>query len=167
MLNQSRIVIENIKPQINCGDVFIKRVIDETVNVTSDVLVDGHDILQASVLYKHKSEKTWKETRMHHVNNDEWQAKFQVQKQGFYAYKIQGWVDYLLNWQYGIGRKIDDHQHVKSELLEGAELLKPLVKKVSASEKKYLNHLIKIFKNADDYDESILEARSEKLAEIL
>jgi len=167
MLNQSRIVIENIKPLINCGAVFIKRVVDETVNVSATVLVDGHDILQASVLVKQQSEKTWNEIRMISSGNDEWKASFKVSEQGFYTYKLQGWVDYLLNWQYGIGRKIDDKQHVKSELLEGIELLKPLLKKVIADEKKYLNHLITIFKNKDTYDESIHEARSKRLSEIL
>ena len=166
MQNQSRIVIENIKPQLNCGAVYIKRVVNEIVNVSADVLVDGHDIIQASVLYKHENETSWKETRMQPRDNDEWQAVFQVSKQGFYNYKLEGWVDYLLNWQYGIGRKIDDNQHVKSELLEGITLLKPLLKTVTTAHKKYLEHLIGIFENESNYDEAITEARSERLAEI-
>ncbi|QTD37458.1 alpha-1,4-glucan--maltose-1-phosphate maltosyltransferase [Polaribacter batillariae] len=167
MQNQSRIVIENIAPQINCGAVFIKRVVNEIVTVTADILVDGHDVIQASLLYKHKNEKTWKEARMYPTNNDGYTASFQVTKQGFYEYKLQGWVDYPLNWQYGIGRKIDDYQHVKSELLEGAALLKPIVKKASTEEKKYLNSLIAIFEDETTYAEAIKEAVSNKLKEIL
>ncbi|MFK8007776.1 MAG: alpha-1,4-glucan--maltose-1-phosphate maltosyltransferase [Saprospiraceae bacterium] len=166
MQDQSRIVIENINPQINCGKVFIKRVVNEIVQITADVLVDGHDILQASVLYKHETQKNWSEVRMHHFNNDEWQASFQVKKQGFYNYKLQGWVDYALNWQYGIGRKIDDHQHVKSELLEGAELLKEILETVNTNDNKYLSHLINIFSDDSAYEEAINQARSERLAEI-
>ena len=166
MQNQSRIVIENVSPQINNGTVFIKRVVDEVVNISADVLVDGHDVIQASILYKQQSERSWKEIRMHHVNNDEWRANFQVTKQGFYSYKLQGWVDYTLNWQYGIGRKIEDNQQVKSELLEGIELIKPLLKKATSDEKNYLNHLISIFNNEANYTEAIAEARSEKLATI-
>ena len=56
MQNQSRIVIENIAPQINQGTVDIKRVVDEIVNVTADVLVDGHDVLQANLLFKHEKD---------------------------------------------------------------------------------------------------------------
>ena len=112
MQNQSRIVIENIAPQINQGTVFIKRVVNEVVHVTADVLVDGHDVLQASLLYKHESEKKWSEIRMQPTSNDGYIASFQTTKQGFYTYKVEGWVDYALNWQHGIGRKIDDHQHV-------------------------------------------------------
>lgn len=167
MQNQSRIVIENIAPQLNGGAIFIKRVVNEIVNVTADILVDGHDVIQASLLFKHKSEKSWKEVRMSPTSNDQFSAIFQTTKQGFYSYKLQGWVDYALNWQYGIGRKIDDYQHVKSELLEGAEYLKPLLKKATTTEKKYLNHLIDIFKNEENYAEAIKEATSNKLAEIL
>ena len=128
MQNQSRIVVENIAPQINQGTVFIKRVVDEIVNVTADVLVDGHDVLQASLLFKHEADKKWSEIRMQPTSNDEYNANFHTPKQGFYTYKVEGWVDYVLNWQHGLERKIDDYQHVNSELLEGAELLSSLTR---------------------------------------
>ncbi|UAM98677.1 alpha-1,4-glucan--maltose-1-phosphate maltosyltransferase [Polaribacter litorisediminis] len=167
MQNQSRIVIENVAPQLNQGTVAIKRVVDEIVNVTADVLVDGHDVLQASLLYKHESEKSWSEKRMYPTSNDGYMASFQTPKQGFYAYKIEGWVDYALNWQHGIGRKIDDYQHVNSELLEGAELLFAIIDNVLPEDKEYLLHLIFIFKNTEKYDEAIKEATSERLTNIL
>ncbi|WP_334057081.1 alpha-1,4-glucan--maltose-1-phosphate maltosyltransferase [Polaribacter sp. P097] len=166
MQNQSRIVIENIAPQLNCGTIYIKRVVNEIVNITADVLVDGHDVLQASVLYKHESEKKWSETRMQNLGNDGYSASFITSKQGFYSYKLQGWVDYALNWQHGIERKIDDHQHVSSELLEGAELLDNIKGKLSKEEKAYINHLKKIFANKEDYNEAIQEATSDKLKAI-
>ena len=167
MQNQSRIVVENVSPQINGGTVFIKRVLDEIVNVTADVLTDGHDVLQTSLLYKHESEKSWSEIRMNPTVNDEYLASFQTKKQGFYAYKVEGWVDYALNWQHGIHRKIDDGQYVNSELLEGAELLNDIIKMISGDDKKYLAHLIYIFKNTDTYQEAVQEAISERLTHIL
>ena len=152
MLNKSRIVIENVAPQINNGTIFIKRVVDEIVNVTADVLVDGHDVLQADLLYKHKSARKWETVRMQPTFNDEYGASFVTEKQGFYSYKIEGWVDYALNWQHGIERKIDDYQHVNSELLEGAELLYNIIKNIKGDDKKYLDHLINIFKNPEAYN---------------
>ncbi len=147
MHNQKRVVIDAVKPQINCGEFFIKRIVNEIVNVDAHVFVDGHDVIAASVLYKHEKERKWSEARMHHVVNDEWKASFTVEKQGFYSYMVEGWVDYALNWQHGIERKIDDSQHVKSELLEGIEYLKPLLKKATATEKDYIEHCIAIFGN--------------------
>ncbi|WP_165733711.1 alpha-1,4-glucan--maltose-1-phosphate maltosyltransferase [Polaribacter sp. 20A6] len=166
MQNQSRIVVENIAPQINHGTVDIKRVVDEIVNVTADVLVDGHDVLQANLLFKHEKDNEWSEIRMTPTSNDEYLASFQTSKQGYYSYKIEGWVDYALNWQHGLGRKIDDSQHVSSELLEGAELLVPMLEKVSSEDKNYLLHLIFIFKNNETYSEAVKEAVSKRLTSI-
>ena len=166
MQNQSRIVIENVAPKINDGNIFIKRVLDEIVNVTADVLIDGHDILQANLLYKHESDKSWLEVRMSPTFNDEYNANFTTTKQGFYSYKVEGWVDYALNWQHGIHRKIDDHQHVNSELLEGAELIGSIIKKVKGDDKKYLHYLIDIFKNKESYGKAIEEATSNRLTGI-
>ncbi len=163
MQNQSRIVIENVLPQLDNGAFYIKRIIGQKVNVTADVLADGHDVMEAVVQFKHEKDKKWNEVRMNKLPNDSFEATFQVEKQGHYSYFIEGWIDYALNWQYGIGKKIQDNQHVKSELLEGIEYLKPLLKKASALEKKYLETLIKLFPDEKSYDKSITEAVSNDL----
>ena len=102
-------------------------------------MADGHDVIAASVLYKHEKEKKWQEVRMQPHHNNHWQASFAVKKQGYYAYKVVGWVDYALNWQHGIERKIADNQHVNSELLEGISFVNKCEPIATASKKKYLN----------------------------
>ncbi|WP_299364206.1 alpha-1,4-glucan--maltose-1-phosphate maltosyltransferase [Winogradskyella sp.] len=166
MHNQRRVVIDAVKPQINCGEFFIKRIVNEIVNVDAHVLVDGHDVIAASVLFKHENAKKWNEVRMHLVVNDEWKASFRVEKQGFYSYKVQGWVDHALNWQHGIERKIDDNQHVKSELLEGITYLKPLLKKTTKEEQQYLEYCIDAFGDESKYNDAIKEAVSSELHDI-
>ena len=166
MQNQKRVVIDYVYPKINNGDFYIKRVVGEIVAVDANVLGDGHDIIAASVLYKHESEKKWSEARMALLGNDEWKAAFTVEKQGYYTYKVEAWVDYALNWQHGIQRKIEDNQHVKSELLEGIEFLKNIGKKGNDDEKKYLESLEDHFKNEQHYQEAIKEATSKKLHDI-
>ncbi|MCK5402063.1 MAG: alpha-1,4-glucan--maltose-1-phosphate maltosyltransferase, partial [Flavobacteriaceae bacterium] len=163
MQNQKRVVIDYISPQINAGEFSIKRVVNEIVLVTAHVLVDGHDVIAASVLCKHEKVKKWKEVRMQHLTNDEWSASFTVKKRGFYTYKVEGWVDYALNWQHGISRKIEDDQEVSSEILEGVEYIKAISKKATATEKKYLKHIQDIFSDKEKYNESVAEAISDKL----
>ena len=163
MKNQSRVVIENVLPQINSGDFYIKRVVNEFVNVSANVLVDGHDIIAASVLYKHENDEKWGEVRMTPEVNNDWKATFKVEKQGYYTYKIQAWVDYALNWQHGIIRKLQDNQYVKSELLEGILFLQNLVDMDDFEDKNYFLHLIYIFGNEGSYDEAINEAKSDRL----
>ncbi|MCB0399446.1 MAG: alpha-1,4-glucan--maltose-1-phosphate maltosyltransferase [Winogradskyella sp.] len=166
MQNQKRVVIDAVSPQINCGEFYIKRIVNEIVKVDAHVLGDGHDVIAASVLFKHEKDRKWNEVRMHHIVNDEWKASFVVEKQGLYSYKVEGWVDYALNWQHGIERKIDDNQHVKSELLEGITYLKPLLKKATKEEKEYLNYCIDCFQDAEKYNDAIKEAKSHSLHDI-
>ncbi len=166
MLNQERIVIENVTPELNSGVFFIKRVIGEKIFITADVIGDGHDIVQASIIYKHEKDTSWSETRMDPGNNDSWKGVFKVEKQGYYTYKIQGWVDYALNWQHGTIRKIEDGQHVSSELLEGRTYLEGISNEVDADEKKYIKKLSDLFKKEDKYDEAIIEAKSDALHDL-
>ncbi len=166
MKNQKRVVIENVLPQINCGDFYIKRIVNEIVNVNADILVDGHNVIAASVLVKHEKERKWREVKMQLLENDNWQADFIVKKQGFYSYKIEGWVDYALNWQHGIQRKIESNQHVLSELLEGIYFLKKCFSNATISEKEYLKYLQDIFADERYYKKAITEAKSQRLHKI-
>lgn len=163
MFNQKRVIIENVTPQVDNGTFPIKRITGQKIKITADVLADGHDVLEAAVHFKHEKEKKWTEVRLNSVSNDSFVGEFTVEKQGFYSYFVEAWVDYALNWQYGITKKIKDNQHVKSELLEGIEYIKPLLDSVSASEKKYLNQIAAWFADDNTYDQAIVAAVSSDL----
>ncbi|MEJ1221362.1 alpha-1,4-glucan--maltose-1-phosphate maltosyltransferase [Sediminicola sp. 1XM1-17] len=163
MLRQHRVVIENVSPQLECGSFFIKRVVGETVTVTADVLPDGHDIIQVEVVHKHQDDKKPTHDHMRHLGNDRYTATFKVEKQGFYEYSVQGWVDYALNWQHGIEAKIKDGQHVKSELLDGIQYLEYLSKKVSSGDKEQVLQWMREFKDEQAYDSAVKAATSKKL----
>lgn len=166
MQNQTRIIIESVKPQLDGGSFYIKRIVNQKVNVSAHVFSDGHDVVECCVKFKHEKDKKWSEVRMVPTENDEWEAEFTVEKQGFYSYFIEGWVDYALNWQHGTERKIKDNQHVKSELLEGAEYCQAILKEVTKEEKAYLNSAIKAFQDAKLYDSAIAIALSDELHKI-
>lgn len=55
MRHQSRVIIEEIQPELEGGKHAVKAVIDEVIAVTADVLSDGHDVIAASLLYKHEN----------------------------------------------------------------------------------------------------------------
>lgn len=48
------------------------------------------------------------------LSNDAFSETFSVEKQGYYSYFVEAWIDYALNKYYGIGKKIKDKQYVKS-----------------------------------------------------
>lgn len=166
MQNQTRIIIENVSPQLDCGANAIKRIVGQKVIVTAAVFSDGHDVIECCVKYKHEEDENWDEVRMIPTFNDEWIAEFKVEKQGFYSYFVEGWVDYALNWQHGTERKIQDNQYVKSELLEGAEYVRAILNQVEASENNYLNTLAHYFTTESEYDNAVREATSHELTRI-
>lgn len=166
MQKQTRIVIENVLPQLDAGAFAIKRIIGQKVVVTADVFSDGHDVIECRVNYKHESDKKWKEVRMRPTENDGWTAEFTVDQQGTYTYYVEGWVDYALNWQHGTERKIQDNQHVKSELLEGAEYIKDVQKLADASEKEFLKKAVAAFTSDKQYDQAVEIAMSHELTAI-
>lgn len=166
MQNQTRIVIENVMPQLDGGINPIKRIVNQNVNVTAAVFSDGHDVIECCVKFKHENEQNWQEVRLFPKGNDEWIADFKVEKQGFYSYFVEGWVDYALNWQHGIVRKIQDNQHVNSELLEGVDFVKAIQQFASDSEKEYLENAANLFANEFDYNHAIQVAMSSELHHI-
>ncbi len=163
MLNQRRVVIDYVSPVLNHGEFPIKRVVNEVVNVDAHIFGDGHDLIGASVLFKHENARKWNEVRMKPGFNDEWHVSFYVEKQGYYEYKVEGWIDHALTWQHGIKRKIEDRQRVTSELLEGVKFIEAIYKRLSADDRAYLDHLKKIFNDENSYDNAISEAVSDRL----
>jgi starch synthase (maltosyl-transferring) len=166
MQNQTRIIIENVSPQLDGGVNPIKRIVNQNIDVTADVFADGHDVIECCVKFKHENDKKWQEVRMIPSVNDSWNASFKVEKQGFYSYFVEGWIDYALNWQHGTERKILDNQHVKSELLEGAEYVRAILDVVDSNEREYLNTLAYYFTTEHEYDNAIREATSSYLHQI-
>ena len=104
MQNQTRIIIENVTPQLDGGAFYIKRIVGQTVIIKANVFADGHDVIASCVKFKHEKDKKWQEVRLKALGNDEWTAQFKVEKQGHYTYFVEGWVDYALNWQHGTER---------------------------------------------------------------
>ncbi|MEN6385932.1 MAG: maltotransferase domain-containing protein, partial [Phycisphaerales bacterium] len=76
---QKRVVIENVRPQIDNGLFAVKRVIDEKVIVKADIFADGHDHIDAELLYRHQSSGNWQRAKMEFVVNDEWTGTFRVE----------------------------------------------------------------------------------------
>ena len=61
---QSRVIIENVQPQVDEGLYPAKRTVGERVDVTADIFSDGHDHIRARLLYKKEGEAKWKEAEM-------------------------------------------------------------------------------------------------------
>ena len=141
---QSRVVIQHVKPNIEDGTYIAKGIAGDQFEVTADIFADGHDVLNAHLLYRKKGAKAWKETPFQHHGNDAWSSSFTPETQGYYEYKIEAWIDYALSWHHGLVKKIEAEQKVDVELKDGIRYFKILSKKkLDASSKKLVTDCLK------------------------
>src|SRR6187551_1068104 len=59
---RSRVVIERVSPEVDCGRFPIKRTIGEAVVVEADAYADGHDAISLVLLHRREGEDAWTET---------------------------------------------------------------------------------------------------------
>ena len=134
-----RVIIDHVKPEVNCGQFPAKRVVGEKVIVQADVFTDGHDTVRAMLLYRQAGKKNWQESRMEFLGNDRWQAEFTPTVMGRYEFTILGWVDHFLFWQTGLQKKYEAGQDLNVEFLIGAEMLEQTANRTKGGvQKKFL-----------------------------
>ncbi len=161
MNGQQRVIIEQIKPQINCGEFPIKRVINEKVIVEATIFCDGHDVLSAEVLYKYDNEKQWSTSVMEYVVNDRWRGGFIVSQSGTYQYTVNAWIDHFKTWHTDILKKIEVQADYSIDLLIGAELIQQSLdtyKDITVKDETFLKEIIAEFQLKDGITENKIKA---------
>ena len=124
-----RVVVESVRPQVDCGRYPAKRALGEEVLVEVDVFTDGHDEVGAELLYRHQSDPDFKAVPMRFHGNDHWSASFTCEKLGRYQYTVRGWVDPYLTWQHDLEKRKAAGQDISVDLLIGKELSKKGIQK--------------------------------------
>ncbi|HEY4378805.1 MAG TPA: alpha-1,4-glucan--maltose-1-phosphate maltosyltransferase [Acidobacteriaceae bacterium] len=104
---RKRVVIEEVKPQVDCGRYPARRILGDRIDITAAIFSDGHDHVAARLLYKHDSERTWRSTPMTALVNDMWSASFVVDQLGSWAFTIQGWVDHFDTWTADLRKRLE------------------------------------------------------------
>jgi len=123
-----RIQIENPRPQVDCGRYAPKRTDGDTVHVSADVFIDGHDVVRAVVRRRRPGSDTWEESPMRAVDAHHagvrWEGSFDVHGLGRHAWTIEAWTDHLASWRDELRRKVEAGQEdLSGELSEGVVLL--------------------------------------------
>jgi starch synthase (maltosyl-transferring) len=118
-----RVVIENVRPEIDGGRYPAKGSVGEPVMVEADVLADGHDAIRAVLRWREARSDAWKEIPLRPAVNDRWEARFDPPRAGLYELHIQGWVDHFLTWSTELERRVEAGQDVALELEAGAAMV--------------------------------------------
>jgi len=134
-----RVVIENVRPEIQGGRFPIKRTIGEHVEVTADIYADGHDILRAVLLHRPVSQRDWEEVPMQPLVNDRWQAKFIVSAEGIHLYTLKAWLDPFQSWSRDFSKKLEAGQDISLDLLTGVQLVQAAANGTSGEDARRLS----------------------------
>jgi len=132
------VVIENVRPEIDCGRFPIKRTIGERVEVTADIFADGHDVLYAVLRHRPTSRPDWEEVPMQPLENDRWQAEFRVDAEGRHLYTLQAWTDRFLSWSRDIVKKLQAAQDLSVDILVGVNLIETTAQRASRKDRGFL-----------------------------
>ena len=101
-----RVVIEGIAPQIDAGRHPVRRIVGEEVRVSAAIYADGHDLVAARLLYRHKAERRWRFTPMKAEGNDVWSGSFLVNRLGQWSFTLQGWIDHFETWANDLKKRL-------------------------------------------------------------
>jgi len=164
---RKRVVIESIAPQVDNGEFPVKRIVGEKVDVTVDLLFDGHDEIRASILFKSHSEKKWQETPLKYLSNDHWEGHFSVIDKGLWHFCIEAWIDYPVSWLKEIHKKIIAQQMVTTELLTGALLLEQIAKTYKIKKTHLVFEWIKTLRDDSLYEEAINLSSQKELKDFI
>jgi starch synthase (maltosyl-transferring) len=136
-----RVVIENVRPEVDAGTFSIKRTVGEKVRVTADIHADGHDLLTARVLYRAESQKTPQSVSMRQLGNDRWAAEFRIAKQEPYFYTLQAWPDAFSTWARDLEKRRKAGQDLSVEFLVGVELILAAASRANGSDSDRLREI--------------------------
>jgi starch synthase (maltosyl-transferring) len=139
-----RVVIENVKPQVDGGRFAIKRTPGERVVVVADVFADGHDQIACTLRHRRAGARVWTEARMAALGNDRWRGEYTVTDLGRYEYALAAWIDAFLSWRHDFTRrKVDDEKDIALALRTGATLVDAAAKRASGRDATLLHAMAK------------------------
>lgn len=128
--DRRRVVVRDVRPQVDHGRHAIKRVPGEQVAVSADVFGDGHDEVAAVVQVRPRGRRSWRDTPMVPLGDgfDRWTATFTVEEPlGDQEYRVLGWIDHGASWQHALQKKARAGVDVPVQLQAGAALLRDMV----------------------------------------
>ncbi|CAM2184480.1 Alpha-1,4-glucan:maltose-1-phosphate maltosyltransferase [Paraburkholderia sacchari] len=121
-----RIAIESVQPSVDHGRFVAKRVVGERCEVRAAIFAEGHDRIDAAVLWRAADETAWHEapmTPMQPAGTDLWSGHFPLERVGRYEFVVIAWRDDFASLVDHLLKKRAVHQPVDLELEEASRLL--------------------------------------------
>ena len=141
-----RVVVEGVRPEIDCGAFPVKRIIGDSVIVQADIFTDGHDSVAGEILYRYEREEAWQRSPMRLAGTDRWQGSFLASKLGKYQYTVEGWIDRFGTWRNAMIKRVDSSKDVGTEYLIGANLVEEAASRATSEDAARLHDWARILR---------------------
>ncbi|GIH05544.1 alpha-1,4-glucan:maltose-1-phosphate maltosyltransferase [Rhizocola hellebori] len=132
-----RLPIEEVSPQIACGQFPAKAVVGERVPIAARCYREGHEALGCDVSWTGPDGVTRPFVRMHPgaPGLDLWHASIQPDTVGMWTFTVEAFDDPYLSWRHAVTKKIEagqDAADLGNELAEGAAMFEQAAEFVPA-----------------------------------
>jgi starch synthase (maltosyl-transferring) len=127
----TRLVVENVTPELDCGRFPVKRIVGDTVVIEADIFKEGHDLLRARARYRGPCDDDWRYAPLvHDYDRDRWTGTIAPDRIGRWTFGVEAWTDVFATWRDKLAKKAAARQDVGLELLEGAALVAQAARRV-------------------------------------
>jgi len=117
-----RIAIDDVRPSTPSGEPA-KAVAGEDLEVSCDLIADGHDVLAGRVLWRHQADDEWSTSPLVDVGNDRWEGVVRPERIGPHDLVIEAWKDRWTTWLEGTSKKLEAGVDITVELEDGRSSL--------------------------------------------
>jgi starch synthase (maltosyl-transferring) len=147
---RTRVVVERVHPEVDCGRFPSKCIAGDSVTVDADIFTDGHDLVAGEILYRRPEEETWRRVPMKSMGNDRWRAEIPAVEMGRYLYTVEGWIDHFETWQRAMVKRIGSGQNVGTDCLIGANLVEDAASRAVDEDAGKLREWVRMLRNEND-----------------
>ena len=149
-LAASRVAIEAVSPEVDAGRFPAKAAVGGFITVEADIFCDGHDKIDAAVLYRVAGTSRWTEAPMRFHDNDRWRGQIPIERQAPHEFTIIAWRDLFASWCEEVRKKTGAGQKVASELAEGRRLVEQAIDGERAKKSAHQKAFAELLKGLDD-----------------
>jgi starch synthase (maltosyl-transferring) len=155
----AHLVITGVSPTIDDGRFAVKRLAGDQLRVGADIFKDGQDLLAGRVLVCGPGERRWQHIPLtYSFDDDRWYADVSLDRVGDWQFTIEAWVDVFGTWRSGLQKKVEAAQDVRSELIEGAEIVREAERHARGEDHGRLADFAELLAAADATPESRIDA---------
>ena len=127
-----RVVIENVRPEVDGGRFPAKAIVGRPLEVEVDAFAEYEPIVTCVLRYRREGED-WTEVPMVAEPDDHFRSGFTPKHLGTYEYTFEAWIDEFETWRRALTRKVEARQDVAVELQIGAKLVSGAASRASGA----------------------------------